>query len=202
MEQSTVLEILKLLRANPPLTIAEISQRLNLTKANIRYHIARLSDNGQIKTFTQSSKQAKNRPGRPAKVFTVSDQVYPDNINELMQIWFSLSGLESETLQAAAQLLAKYFSVEVSQQQSIFQTMNLIITELNRRHYAARWEIKSDGPVLYFHNCPYKSLVTQHPQLCEFDQYLITALTGLKIIPQYTIAKDKKNRCMFSLLSS
>ncbi len=150
MTQSTSQEILTLLSSNPLLTVKEISQRLNLTKADIRYHISRLEAEGQIKSASAQPKQVQTKPGRPAKVFTVSDQVYPDNIKELMQTWFSLSGLKPETLQTAAQLMVNNFAISDTLLHSVFQTMNHIITELNHRHYNARWEIKPHGPVIYF----------------------------------------------------
>lgn len=199
MNQSTVQEILTLLSTNPPLTIAEISRQLNLTKADIRYHVSRLAAEGKIKTAPIPENKNVAKPGRPAKSFTVSDQVYPDNINELIQTWFFLSELKPETLQDAARIMANNFSMNNIQSTSVFQTMNHIITELNERHYNARWEIKPNGPVIYFHNCPYKSLVSQNPQLCKFDQYLLSELTNSTILPQYTIAQDHTPRCMFSL---
>lgn len=196
MDQPTSSEILTLLSKSHPLTIAEISQQLNLTKADIRYHVSRLINEGQLKSA--SSTISSQKRGRPAKVFTVSDELYPDNIKELIQVWFGLTGLNTETLKKAAALLAKNF-VHNKESTSFFLKMNEIITELNHRKYNARWEIKPSGPVIYFHNCPYKNIVGQNFELCQMDQYLLSELTGTDIRKQHTIAQNKTNRCMFIL---
>lgn len=196
MDQPTSSEILSLLSKSHPLTIAEISQQLNLTKADIRYHVSRLIKEGQIKSTSTSNPSAKR--GRPAKVFTVSDEVYPDNLKELIQVWFSLTGVNPETLKKAATLLAKNF-VHNRESASFFLKMNKIITELNQRQYDARWEIKTNGPVIYFYNCPYKNIVGQNFELCQMDQFLLSELTGTEIRKQQTIAQNNTNRCMFVL---
>ncbi len=199
MDQTTAQEILNVLTKSSPLTIAEISQHLNRTKADIRYHVSRFVKSGQIKPVPPSAPGTPAKAGRPAQAFTVSDQLYPDNMKELMQTWFLLSGLTPETLQTAAQFMAGNFSATDRSHPSLFQTMKQRINELNQRHYNAHWEIKPSGPVIYFHNCPYKSLVSQNPQLCQFDQYLLSALTGATVQTAYTIAVNNKNRCMFPL---
>ncbi|MAT44396.1 MAG: hypothetical protein CL609_18845 [Anaerolineaceae bacterium] len=196
MDQPTSSEILSLLSKSHPLTIAEISQQLNLTKADIRYHVSRLIKEGQIKSTSTSNSSSKR--GRPAKVFTVSDEVYPDNLKELIQVWFSLTGVNPETLKKAATLLAKNF-VHNRESSSFFLKMNKIITELNQRQYDARWEIKPSGPVIYFYNCPYKNIVGQNFELCQMDQFLLSELTGTEIRKQQTIAQNNTNRCMFVL---
>ena len=62
MQQTTTSLITNYLQDNPPTTVRELSEKLNLTKADIRYHIKELIKSNTVKSIISESTSYRGRP--------------------------------------------------------------------------------------------------------------------------------------------
>jgi predicted ArsR family transcriptional regulator len=49
---------------------------------------------------------------------------------------------------------------------------------LNELQYQARWEASAWGPRLILGHCPYAAIVSDHPELCRMDAFLLETKIG------------------------
>ena len=66
------------------------------------------------------------------------------------------------------------------------QRLYRAIQKLNRRNYQARWEAHTTAPRLILGNCPYKTIIDQHPELCQLDAVILESLLDK---PAYQLTK-------------
>ena len=48
-----------------------------------------------------------------------------------------------------------------------------LVDALDHMHYRARWEAGAEGPRIIFGHCPYASIIEDHPELCQMDQWAL-----------------------------
>jgi predicted ArsR family transcriptional regulator len=75
------------------------------------------------------------------------------------------------------------------------------IIRLNDLNYKAHWEAHTDSPHIILGACPYARIINIHPELCEMDAYLISALTGEEFSQIEKISRhpDGPPHCRFCL---
>ncbi len=193
MQKTTTNEILEFLSRNTFLTISELSTSLNLTKADIRYHINKLLKEGIIHKIQPES----GKRGRPATRYKIDNSYYEHNLHTLLNVILSTVPLNNNN----ANKIADYFSgkIETGKSFSLINKFNDLIIGLNKQHYNARWETQYKGPVIYFSNCPYRQIVHNHPFLCELDKRIIETFIDRKVAITHTICLDGTNNCKFQI---
>lgn len=193
MNQSTEEELLLILSKHQSLTVLELSTILNLTKADIRYHISKLIKRGQV------IKEEPNvgLPGRPAARFKVSPALYADNIEFLIDGLISIYDNKPELFTK----LEKYFlaQIKLDKTSSLLINFNKFIQILENFNYKARWETHFQGPVVFFNNCPYRKIIHKYPELCELDRMIIEKSLNQKVYCHSTIAKNSRF-CQFQVI--
>jgi predicted ArsR family transcriptional regulator len=193
MATSTDQEILNLLIKGTPLSILEIASLLNLTKADIRYHINKLLLQNKIIKISPN----QGVPGRPAFRYAISDDEYKNNLEFLTNGLLSLFPDRSELISK----LSDYFTSDLSldSHQPIIIKLNSLISDLAHMHYSPRWETQFQGPMIYFGNCPYRKLLESHPDLCEMDKMIISKHLIQDVEVKNTIANGS-HFCKFLIL--
>ena len=164
-------------------TVPEISKALHMTPTNARHHLKILQSSGLIEVIGR-----KKRPGRgqPSKIYKLSECVLGNNFELLVDAFlthFYKSNQEDhqQFLKSIAQALA--FTLPINENlvnKNLSTRLIIAIQFLNKMNYFARWEAHSDSPRIIFENCPYRSLVNDHPELCLIDQYLLETLLFTK----------------------
>jgi predicted ArsR family transcriptional regulator len=76
-----------------------------------------------------------------------------------------------ELNQIASQLLGDYDLTE-----NMHARLSRAIEHLNQLFYQATWEASPKGPRLIFRNCPYATILNEHPVLCSLDEELLSLL--------------------------
>ena len=102
MNKSTEEEILATLAQHESMSVKELSISLNLTKADIRYHIKKLLTNSMIDIIPP---QAGKR-GRPAVRYKISNSFYSHNLVTLLNSIFSTISINDDHISK----MAKYYS--------------------------------------------------------------------------------------------
>jgi len=173
MEPPTRQRILDYLHKHQTASVRELSRDLALTGADIRHHLSVLRANDQVEVIAQRREER----GRPAYMYSLSRHVLGDNLaglsNAVLSLWWQQvpENQRLQTLKIVAQQLAT--SVVMEDSTTVTQRLTTGIENLNRFHYQARWEAAASGPRVIFGNCPYAAVISQHPELCQMDAYLL-----------------------------
>lgn len=192
--ENTEEEILKLLSNEKSMSIFQISNSLNLTKADIRYHIRKLIRSGKVIKVDPE----RGLPGRPAFQYQTNDDYFSHNYVNLIEALLRLMPVEENGLNQMADFLLTNNREEKSN--SLITLLNEIIKILNRQNYKARWETHYHGPIIYLANCPYRELVRNHPFLCKFDHILIEKGLNKKVNSIKTKNVNQSRECIFQVI--
>ncbi len=179
MRQTTNNKILEHIRKYQTATVKELSTSMRLSGADIRHHLATLEINDQIEIV---GARQEGR-GRPRQVYGLSQRVLGDGLDtlsdKLLAIW------EEETtpneLEDRWRSLANKLAGSIDLNLPIMRRVNNTVTRLNRLHYQARWEASVVGPRLILGHCPYSAIITEHPQLCLMDAFLLERNLGSSV---------------------
>jgi len=203
MELTTRERVIALLKDRPNLTPAEMGAELNITRADVRYHLKALLTQGKVVKMPVKQQTRPRAAGRPAKVYQLSAQARPDTLADLASILMDvgLSNIPEERyLESIADNL---FPATASHalEASVSQKLHATIKILNQRPYQARWEAHSTGPGVIFHNCPFSQIINKHPELCQVDRLVVEKLTGYAAKQQSKIdfVGPTSSVCLFSL---
>lgn len=194
--QLTRQQILLYLSTHTGATAVEISRSLDLTPANIRYHLGLLIKSGRIQI---SGKRNAGGSGRPTKLYNLSSQSLGTNIKRLLEVILeSLAAKKSASsdLRAIAETLAEKTNLNPDNRILRF---NQALEYLNQLNYRASWEANPAGPQVVLRHCPYLDLAKNHSQLCQFDNHLISILfdTSLELSQKRIFGKNPFSPCIF-----
>lgn len=170
-------------------TVVTLSRLWGLTRADIRYHMNCLTEEGLVERVdSPASALGTAKPsqrGRPTVTYRLSARSMQDNFANLTcaLLVALLSPLPEDAREEALMALAKQLSGGASpeNQRLTSARFNQAIEVLNRQSYRARWEASPTGPRFLLRACPYAALIHQHPELCRMDLHLLELLTGLTL---------------------
>jgi len=165
-------EITHFLSNHAPSTVLELSKSLNLSKADIRYHLKKLHKLKMIITILPNEKELVR--GRPATRFSIRPIALPNNFAELVNILLSSIEKQEDIFIILSNSLYSRFNI--NHDMSLIHRMNDLIKELNLRNYDARWETRKKGPIIIIDNCPYRALLHEFPGFCLMDQRIISQI--------------------------
>lgn len=175
-------KILSVLSRNHSASAQEISQELNLTKADIQYHLNKMTAEG----FTEISldvQSAQNRRGRPTLYYSLTSKNRPNNYMLLchttLKYLFSQIYTDEKKQNLINDLAKMMLSPEPTS--SPAQALRKVVKTLNKHNYQAGWEARKTGPRIFFNNCPYLGLIAEHSELCKLDTLLLENLLQVKV---------------------
>ncbi len=175
-------KIIEYLATNHFSTAAQLSNHLRVTLPDIRYHLKELLDEKQIEEVTRESNQKLRKPrGRPVIIYRLKAEVKPDNLNNLSMYLLSLifnKTTSSTEKEYYLDQLAEKIAGHKPTYSSLPIRLNHTINRLNENSYQARWEAHAQGAQIRFHNCPYRKIIKDHPELCTMDLKVLRHLTG------------------------
>ena len=204
------LRVLEFIRSHKLITTTDISRGLKMTPANARHHLKILMSQELVEIIGKRQSAGK---GRPSLTYGISKHALGHNLDQLasallLEINKSNPYLDRDsTLQAVAKQMLdpirgqEHGSADVYEQIHLTKRLVNTVTRLNDLHYNARWEAHAHSPHIFLGNCPYISILPQHPELCMIDKYLIE---NLVISPVELIAKRTPDErgvpfCLFRL---
>ncbi len=197
-------QILEYLRSNRCASVSEIAASLDVTRADVRYHLKALLDERLIRAADAPEMPKRSGRGRPAQRFQLTGRSLPDNnqmlASALLRLYMQTSGRTPQ--ETAAELAATVFDAPQISSMPLFQGLFHLITELNQRHYDAHWEAHRSGPQIFFENCPYASILSEFPLLCEMDRQFISRSAGVPAEQLKRIDKSRRKppACLFRLI--
>jgi predicted ArsR family transcriptional regulator len=182
--QKTRQVILNIIKEHGSITVSQLSKMLDLTPVTVRHHLGVLQREGLVRLPEIKRQKA---PGRPRHLFSLSeeaDDVFPKNYAEFADLTLrevrerSAAGEVEAIMKSIAQRMAADAPPVMGE--SLPMRLDRVVGFLNRKGYAARWEINDKGYVLSTANCPYQRLSEQHCEPCYMDLELIGELVGAR----------------------
>lgn len=171
-------------------TVKELSKVFRVTQANIRHHLSILiKQNSVVIVGTKPS----SHKGRPLQIYSTFQQVDLHNLGSLSDALLCTLSSNSISIEGIPniKLVAWYISSRFnSDATNPTRRLYTAIHSLNYMNYRAHWEAHSENPRIMFGNCPYCSILEDHPELCEMDSFLLENLLGF---PVKQINKQKIN---------
>jgi len=181
MNRSTRSRILDYLHKYQSATVSELSSILGLTGANIRHHLAVLTENEQVELV---GRRLEGR-GRPSGVYGLSHRLLGEGFEMLAGALLDQSFSENENQGSGSKLKSlamKILGADPHEEQgSVPARLGRTINKLNELHYMSRWEAGAKGPRVILGNCPYAGIIAHRPELCRMDDHILSLLLGLPV---------------------
>ena len=200
--------VLEFIRTHRSATAAELGSAFHMTTANARHHLAILLELGLVEVAGQRRADGK---GRPTRVFAISRQSAGQNVDQLTSALLDLQqesftgnsarGSMKPLVEGMAARMQPAGSVDPGENapRNLTRSLNHLTQVFNRHHYASRWEAHPGRPHLILGNCPYLSIIANHPELCRMDAGIIQQFLGVPVNQEAKLKRDPSGLpyCMF-----
>lgn len=187
--------VVNLILNDGPQTAKQLAERLRLTPAAVRRHLAVLLDDGTLESRDQRVFGARGR-GRPSKVFALTDhgraefrQAYDDlAIAALRRL--AAAGGPGAVREIAADRVAcieeRFLAARALAPER--PAVELLVEVLAVDGYAPSIRPLHSGAQLLQHHCPIAHVATEFPVLCEIETQLFAKLLDTHVQRLATIA--------------
>jgi predicted ArsR family transcriptional regulator len=194
--QPTRKRILSYLEVHPPASADEVGRYLEMTPANIRYHLDILEREGLIQS---SGTRSTGGAGRPIQLYSLTSFSLGENLTPLLEGMLSVLKESDSRDQTLVDITETLLEGKATKRKYRIQRFNQGVELLNSMHYHASWEAHQQGPRVELRNCPYRDLADRHPILCQMDQLLLERMFGteFRVIQLKTQEKRPIYPCIF-----
>jgi predicted ArsR family transcriptional regulator len=194
-DASTRRRVLESIMQHGPSTATELAERLELTPAAIRRHLAALVQRGELSSREQRVYGSRGR-GRPAKDFVLTD-VSRTSFHQAHDV-LAVAALNQLTQSGGDEALDQLARTRIAAVESRYH--ELLAEDPDRSRVEALAEALSDdgyvasarpalaGEQLCQHHCPVAYAAQHFPQLCEAETKLFSQLLGVHVQRLATIA--------------
>jgi len=169
--------ILRALKTSGGITVLGLADQVEVSPVTIRHHLSSLQADGLVEATVE-----RRSVGRPHHVFQLTDageEVFP---HQYLSLAKRLLEQIKNTLapQTTSQLFKDVAQAIIDEHQDQFenksteQRMNVLAKILEAEGFMVNWEKQGDEYHIIEHNCPYRNLVQEFPELCQLDHTLIS----------------------------
>lgn len=176
-----------------PSTAAELAERLALTPAAVRRHLAVLTDAGHLIARDQRVYGQRGR-GRPAKEFVLTDagretfhHAY-DDLAILALRFLRQEGGEGAVTEFAEQTMEEVRRRFTAEGAEYATPTDALAEVLNEQGYVATLKPIASGTQLCQYHCPVAHVAREFPELCAAETRLFSELLGSHVQRLATIA--------------
>ena len=201
MRENSVLEaptrqrVVNLILNEGPQTAKQLADRLELTPAAVRRHLAALLDDGTLESREQRVYGTRGR-GRPSKVFALTDagrtefrQTYDQLAIAALHRLVEAVGTDAVRDLARDQLAdieTRFNAARAEEPEE--PAIDLLADILTADGFAASIRPLHSGDQLLQHHCPIAHVAAEFPMICEIETQLISRLLGSHVQRLATIA--------------
>jgi predicted ArsR family transcriptional regulator len=191
--QCTRQQILDYLLRHPGSTAADLSRFLEMTPANIRYHLQLLVGESLVQI---SGKRKVEGAGRPLLIYNLTSQNLGESLLPLLRAMLETTDGAENLHQVGLRLGSGYSDPGGSP----IMRYNAAVAYLNSLNYHASWQADAAGPQVTLRHCPYRDLALTNPLICQVDRELLNHLFNMPL--ELTRRRDFGNNpyspCIFS----
>jgi predicted ArsR family transcriptional regulator len=195
MEQLTTNQLIyQYINQHPQATPHQVAQGLHICVGDVRYHLQKLIEAGQVETV---GKQFQVAPGRPARRYQVIHTAQVHTLLHILTSFMNVVQNSPELLDTVAQdLIPSDLTTSTLSVVRISSTVQF----LNTLGYEARWESRPIHPLVELRTCPYQASKPEKGNYCKLDQAIIQAGTGFKCDLVKTRIDNPVSSCLFELV--
>jgi predicted ArsR family transcriptional regulator len=177
--QITRSKILNYLQHNPGKSAAELGRVLEMTPANMRYHLDILLDQGEVQI---SGQRPAGGAGRPIHLYNLSSQTLGDSLPALLQAVFASLEKHPDPDPLLEMIASSLADKHLPGKNNRVTLYNLAVEYLKSFNYHASWGAHPEGPRVELRHCPYGDLARTNPKICQVDQILLSKLFQIPLI--------------------
>ncbi|SDB87853.1 Predicted transcriptional regulator, ArsR family [Raineyella antarctica] len=182
-----------------PSTASQLAERLDLTPAAVRRHLAVLEESGDLRSEEERIYGSRGR-GRPAKVFLLTDAGrahFPSTYDTLaIQALRQLKAVGGEPAieqfaeERIADVVGAYRAAVVAAEDAGAEVdpPEALAVALNAAGYVATTQPSRTGEQLCQHHCPVAHVAIEFPELCAAETKVFSRLLGVHVQRLATIA--------------
>jgi predicted ArsR family transcriptional regulator len=201
--QSTRHRILDYLKAEHSASAKDMASAFGMSRVNIHHHLQVLLSESKVFVATERFQSGR---GRPEQLYALSTPHQPDSSARLMRgLLTVLSDPEpGKRIGTRLKRLAAKLVGNVQRPEGhITHRLVNAVKHLDVLGYRPHWEAQPEGPEIVLGLCPYASLVTEHPELCQMDTHIIQLLLDEKVEHKSKLVQgpDGLPQCVFKLQS-
>jgi DeoR family transcriptional regulator, suf operon transcriptional repressor len=194
--------ILRTIRQRHQATVKELAEAADVSPVTVRHHLNAMQADGLLEL-----ESVRRKVGRPYYVYSLSDkglELFPKRYASLSQRL-----LEELKQQFAPDVVQRIFRgvVEsiVAEHRTDFEALSFegrvayLVELLADEGFLARWEKRNGRYHLIEYSCPYRSLGTEHAEICNLDRDLMIAVLNTEV-QQHSCMLGGDTCCEFSFV--
>ena len=192
-DASTRSRVARSILQHGPSTANDLAERLGLTPAAVRRHLAVLLDTEQVNSRQQRVYGPRGR-GRPAKVFELTDLGRGTFYQAYDRL--AISALQYLRAQAGEQAVVDFSAVVTDAVLKRFATLvgeydtpaDALVEALTAEGFVASLQPVASGVQLCQYHCPVAHVAAEFPELCEAETRAFAEVLGSHVQRLATIA--------------
>jgi predicted ArsR family transcriptional regulator len=180
--------ILRLLKKEKAMTIAELAERVGVTYEATRQQVVQMEREGWITgKIRRNTTRSAGRPISQYSLTSLGDHLFPKGYDRLA---ITLIDTAAETLgmDAVRRMLAAVTTEQVRaweplmRGKSIDERLALLRNLYTEGDPFMEVEHTAEGTRLIERNCPYLNVAMRHPALCSISVSVVSQLLGVKVL--------------------
>ena len=187
-------KLLQYLQTHRRASVPELSLSLHVTRQDVRYNLNALIEECQVTRLDGHSQGSGHHRGRPSHLYQiVFAETQTTNLENLVQALYSLlehSAASSEQ-NLPNEIASALFPIRAIPANLLHKRLTDTVQAFNVQAYQAAWEARPSGPCILLANCPYATILSRFPILCEVDRLAIQ-----RLIKQRMSARPRKSTRM------
>ena len=201
MRKTTRERILDIINRRQVISTAELGNILGLTLASVRHHLHIL----QAESIIDIVGQKKDTPGRPTNIYGLSDHLLDGGREQLLLIALEelFTSFDEEAQKKKIRKLATTLVDKLGRGDSELgpQQLALFLDKIKGFNYFPHWQASLSGAQIFYSRCPYKGIINQYPQLCDYDRYILEEYFGAQVdlIEKMVPPNGAIRQCLFQL---
>lgn len=197
--KSTRDRILQFLLSNPQSAINDLAEAVGINAISVRHHINSLQADGLVK-----DEEIRHGVGRPRLVYSLTEEGLERFPTRYLRLSDGLltqikDTLSPDVVKNIFHDMAVHKTAEFVEKISLFpleKKLDFLKSFAMREGFSLEW-VKEDGQYLIYQaNCPYYHIGQDHPEVCIFDQTLISEILALPV-KTISCSLEGDSRCCY-----
>ena len=198
-DRTTRQRVVRSILEHGPSTAAQLAERLALTPAAVRRHLASLEDDGDLHSAEEKVYGSRGR-GRPARTYSLTDTGrtrFPSAYDELaIQALRQLrdtggrKAVERFAQERVRDVVDRFWGILDAAETAGEEVdpADALTRALNERGYVASTLPAVSGEQLCQHHCPVSHVAAEFPELCSAETEVFSQILGIHVQRLATIA--------------
>ncbi len=192
--------ILDTLQTHGSLSVVKLAENAGVSPVSIRHHLSSLQASGLIESV-----EFRQGVGRPRLLYSLTEKAVEKRTPKK---YARLSGrLLAELKNTLPVEIVSEILTNIARKRAADRMQNLntssfegkltaLVEILGEEGFMAEWQQAGEEYAVTEHNCPYFLVGQQHPEICTFDQVLISEVLEVPV-ERTTCLLDGDDECVF-----